>query len=74
MTKCEKCGSKNLDYRSNYEWGEEYNEDNEDNIIQCDDCNNEWETNDQLKFLLFSHGFIFNDSINNNNITRGINE
>jgi|5_EtaG_2_1085323.scaffolds.fasta_scaffold135120_3 DNA-directed RNA polymerase subunit RPC12/RpoP len=40
---CKKCGSKNLDYRSNYEWGEEYNEDNEDNIIQCDDCNNEWE-------------------------------
>ena len=32
------------------------------------------ETNDQLKFLLLSHGFIFNDSINNNNITRGINE
>ena len=43
MTKCEKCGSKNLDYKSNYEWGEEHNEDNEDNIIQCDDCNNEWE-------------------------------
>ena len=43
MTKCEKCGSKNLDYRSNYEWGEEYNEDNEDNIIQCNNCNNEWE-------------------------------
>ena len=39
--KCEKCGSKNLDYRSNHEWGEEWNEDNEDNIIQCNDCDNE---------------------------------
>jgi len=41
MAKCEKCGSKNLDYRSNHEWGEEWNEDNEDNIIQCNDCDNE---------------------------------
>ena len=32
------------------------------------------ETNDQLKFLLLSHGFIFNNNINNNNITRGIND
>ena len=39
-----------------------------------DQCNTDWENNDQLKFLLLSHGFIFNDSINNNNITRGINE
>ena len=35
-----------------------------------DQCNNEWETNDQLKFLLLSHGFIFNDSINNNNMNK----
>ena len=28
------------------------------------------ETNDQLKFLLLSHGFIFNDSINNNNMNK----
>ena len=39
-----------------------------------DNANTDWETNDQLKFLLLSHGFIFNDSINNNNITRGIND
>ena len=32
------------------------------------------ETNDQLKFLLLSHGFIFNNNINNNNITKGIND
>ena len=38
-----------------------------------DNANTDWETNDQLKFLLLSHGFIFNDSINNNNITRGLN-
>ena len=37
-----------------------------------DDC--EWVINDQFKFLLLSHGFIFNDSINNNNITRGLND
>ena len=42
------------------------------NCEYTDDC--EWVINDQLKFLLLSHGFIFNDSINNNNITRGINE
>ena len=35
-----------------------------------DQCNNDWETNDQLKFLLLSHGFIFNDSINNNNMNK----
>ena len=35
-----------------------------------DQCNNEWEINDQLKFLLLSHGFIFNDSINNNNMNK----
>ena len=35
-----------------------------------DQCNNEWENNDQLKFLLLSHGFIFNDSINNNNMNK----
>ena len=28
------------------------------------------ENNDQLKFLLLSHGFIFNDSINNNNMNK----
>ena len=42
------------------------------NAIYNDDC--EWVINDQLKFLLLSHGFIFNDSINNNNITREIND
>ena len=36
-----------------------------------DNANTDWENNDQLKFLLLSHGFIFNDSINNNNITKG---
>ena len=35
---------------------------------------NEEKINDQLKFLLLSHGFIFNNNINNNNITRGIND
>ena len=30
--------------------------------------------NDQFKFLLLCHGFIFNNNINNNNITRGIND
>ena len=30
--------------------------------------------NDQFKFLLLSHGFIFNNNINNNNITRGLND
>ena len=39
-----------------------------------DQCNNDWETNDQLKFFLFSHGFIFNNNINNNNIIGGIND
>ena len=35
-----------------------------------DQCNTDWENNDQLKFLLLSHGFIFNDSINNNNMNK----
>ena len=38
------------------------------NCEYTDDC--EWVINDQLKFLLLSHGFIFNDSINNNNMNK----
>ncbi len=38
MIKCKKCRSDNLDFRSNYEWGGEWNPEKEDNIIVCDDC------------------------------------
>jgi|TARA_R110000803_G_scaffold19679_1_gene51346 hypothetical protein len=36
--KCEKCKSDNLDFRSNYEWGEDWDPKKVDNIILCNDC------------------------------------
>ena len=40
---CVECGSHNLDFRSNYEWGEEHDPDREDNVVQCEDCGHEEE-------------------------------
>tara|TARA_R110001606_G_scaffold50296_1_gene126063 strand:- start:31 stop:195 length:165 start_codon:yes stop_codon:yes gene_type:complete len=48
MSKCKKCKSDNLDFRSNYEWGEEWNPKKEDNIILCNDCGYEEDDNNNI--------------------------
>ena len=43
MDRCIKCKSEDLDYRSNYEWGEEWNPNKNDNIVKCNNCDYEKE-------------------------------
>ena len=49
MNKCSKCNSSNITYRINYDFGEEWNEDRDNNVIYCLDCGHEIDDNTNIK-------------------------
>jgi DNA-directed RNA polymerase subunit RPC12/RpoP len=49
MNKCSKCNSSNITYRINYDFGEKWDEDRDDNVIHCLDCGHEIDDNTNIK-------------------------
>ena len=50
---CSKCKSNNITYRINYDIGEEWNKEKDDNLIHCLDCDHEIDdntNNNKVKF------------------------
>ena len=42
---CSKCNSNDITYRINYDFGEEWDEDRDDNLIHCLSCGHEVDDN-----------------------------
>jgi len=42
---CSKCNSNDITYRINYDFGEEWDEDRDDNLIHCHTCGHEIDDN-----------------------------
>ena len=59
MNKCSKCNSSNITHRINYDFGEEWDKDRDDNVIHCLDCGHEIDDNTNIKKCLSTLHSIF---------------